>query len=62
MFTVVFYGYKGSFPGIKRPVLRQTAHHKLMPKLRDNFLLFCGNIVRPFGTEVAVFHISKITF
>jgi len=31
-------------------------------KVKGQFLLFCVNIARPFGTEVAVFHISKITF
>jgi len=31
-------------------------------KVKGQFLCFCVNIARPFGTEVAMFHIFKITF
>jgi hypothetical protein len=58
-FTVMFYGYQGSFPGIKRTVVRQTTHHKLVLRLRDNFYFFMSIVLNHLVQKLPCFTFSK---
>jgi len=50
------------FPRDKAASCEANYSPQTSAKVKGQFLLFYVNIARPFGTEVAVFHISKITF